>query len=60
MAEVNEGFFQVGDETVVLSGLYDDFVNVDFQVVPDLPLETGMHTTLVGAPVFFNLNNTFT
>jgi hypothetical protein len=50
MAEVNEGFFQVGDENVVLSGLYDDFVNVDFQVVPDLPLETGMHTPLVGGP----------
>ncbi len=50
MLEVREGFFQVSDETAALPGLYDDVVDIDLQVVPDLPFKTGLHTPLVGGP----------
>jgi hypothetical protein len=39
-----------GDEAATLPGLYDDVVNIDRQVVPDLPFETELHTPLVGGP----------
>jgi hypothetical protein len=48
--EVGKGLFQVGDETTSLSGLHNDDVDVDLQVAPDLPFETGLHTLLVGSP----------
>jgi hypothetical protein len=45
--EAVEGFFMVGDETVALSGLLDDVLDIDLQVVPYLPFETELHTPLV-------------
>jgi hypothetical protein len=50
MLEVGEDFLQVEDEVTNLSGLYDDVINVDFQIVPNLPLKIGLHTPLVGGP----------
>jgi hypothetical protein len=58
--EVNEGFLKVGDETAALSGLYDDVINIELQVAPDLSFETELHTPLVGGPTFFSLNDIFT
>jgi hypothetical protein len=60
MRQVSEGFLQVGDETAALLGLYNDVVDVDLQVLPDLPLKTRLHTLLVGGPTFFNPNGIFT
>jgi hypothetical protein len=57
--EVSEGFFQVSDETTALPGLHDDVVDVDLQVVPDLPLERGLHTPLLGGPHVLNPNGIF-
>jgi hypothetical protein len=47
---VSEGFFWVNDETAALPGFHDDVIDIDLQVVPDLPFETGLHTPLVGGP----------
>jgi hypothetical protein len=48
--EFIEGFFQVGDDTAALSGLHDDVIDIDLQVVPYFPFETELHTPLVGGP----------
>jgi hypothetical protein len=42
--EAVEGFFQVSDETAALSGLHDDVIDIDLQVVPYLPFEIELHT----------------
>jgi hypothetical protein len=47
---VTEGFFQVDDETAALPGLHDDVIDIDLQVVPNLPFKIGLHTQLVGDP----------
>jgi hypothetical protein len=48
--EFIEGFFQVGDDTNALSGLHDDVIDIDLQVVPYFLFETELHTPLVGGP----------
>jgi hypothetical protein len=50
MPEIVEGFLRVEDEATALLGLYNDVVNVDLQIMPDLFLKTGLHTPLVGGP----------
>jgi hypothetical protein len=50
MPEVGKDFLQVEDEATVLLGIYDDAIDLDFQIVPDLSLKIGLHTTLVGGP----------
>jgi hypothetical protein len=48
--EVSKSFFQVGIETATLSGLYNDVINIDLQVAPDLSFEIELHTPLLGGP----------
>jgi hypothetical protein len=50
MLEVGEGLFQVGEGAIALPGFYDDVIDVDLQIAPDLSLKAGLHTPLVGAP----------
>jgi hypothetical protein len=57
--EAIKGFLKVGDETVALSGLHDDVIDIDFQVAPYLPFEIELHALLVGGPAFFSLNDIF-
>jgi hypothetical protein len=60
MPEVDEGLFQVGDEAIALLGFYDDVINVDLQIAPNLALKVGLHTLLVRGPAFFNPSGIFT
>jgi hypothetical protein len=48
--EVFQGFFQVSNKVVALSGFHNDVVDIDLQVVTFLPFETELHTPLVGGP----------
>jgi hypothetical protein len=48
--EVVEGFFQVGDEAIAPLRFDDDVINIDFEVVPYLPLEAELHRPLISAP----------
>jgi hypothetical protein len=50
MPNVGEGFFQVKDKTTVVPGLHNEVIDVDLQVAPNLSLEVGLHTPLVGVP----------
>jgi hypothetical protein len=46
-SEVGECFFQVGDEVIGFLRLYNDVVDVDFYVAPDLVGEAPEHAPLV-------------
>jgi hypothetical protein len=48
--EVGERFFQVDDEVVGSFLLYNDVVNVDLFVAPDLVSEALEHTPFVRSP----------
>jgi hypothetical protein len=48
--EVVEGFLQVSYETATLSGLHNDVIDINLQVVPYSPFEIELHTPLVGGP----------
>jgi hypothetical protein len=60
VSEVSKGFFQVCDEVATLPGLYDNAINIDFQVAPNLSSKTELLTLLVGTPTFFSPNGIFT
>jgi hypothetical protein len=47
LAEVDEGFFQIGDEPSALSKFYRDVINVNLELVPYLLFEAKLHTSLV-------------
>jgi hypothetical protein len=50
LPKVVEGLFEVGDEAIAPLRFDDDIVNVDFAVVPYLPLEAELHTSLISGP----------
>jgi hypothetical protein len=57
--KVGEGFLYVEDKITTLPGLHDDVIDVDLQVAPDLSLDAGLQTPLLGGPMFFNSNGIF-
>jgi hypothetical protein len=59
-SEVCKGFLQVIDEAIAMPSPYNDVINVDLQITPNLSLETGLHALLVGSPAFSNPNDIFT
>jgi hypothetical protein len=50
LPEVDEGFFQIGDEPSALSKFYHDVINVNLELAPYLLFEAKLHTSLVCSP----------
>jgi hypothetical protein len=59
-SKVCEGFLQVVVEAITSPCIYNDVINIDCQITPNLSLETGLYAPLVGSPHIFNSNDILT